>query len=1130
MSQQFVVFCTNRQPAMMKSLDFVQNKTFGEIEASLQLEDSIFFISTPYMCEAMQSDTKPLEMYPKLAQSGKFRQYFVPEYCFRIIPKSDANTVEFLVSVECTNNIKLPNFVVKFNKSLEKQTGADLKRLIDNSLGIDHSDSSFWLVDGEIKDNAEIQDIIVQARENNILMKCTLSDRGAKRVQHRKHILIEIQETERSYIKILQELTNYWKPQIIGLKTFTDTEIDTIFKEFPGVEQCHSKFLKKISKRGTEYTSIVSDIFILFSEFFKVSMPYISNYAALVKLLNQKFNTKSKTRDLRRIEENNPSGSGLEFNACLITPVQRMPRYILFLRELLKYTPNSHPDAELLEIASEKMNNVTNTLDASTKKQNKMYEVIYLQQRLGKQGDVLAPFLSKAILYQTQATANRNPANIYLFEDLVLITFPERNLNETLFYHSSIADFKYHPATPNYDSFTFSITKNTAFGPNRTNAVIQFSDPNKRKDLLMNVEQLRAKHYSKDGILLPLFLWTNPILRNVTPSITGIHGVSMNHNLYFFGGKSNSEASNKMTIINIPMGTVSEAPTPLRARYGYAASSINEKIFIFGGKNGNDYFNDLWQYNTLLNEWKELKPENSSPLLTEHSMVSFQNKLYVFGGRRKNKFYNDLFIYSFEINKWTSHNLANAPLPRSAHSVFVTGKSMIMHGGHNHNTVFNDIFIYDFTSQNWQTVKLTGSPLPPRFGHKSVLIGNCFITIGGTEDNETCQNPSVINTNDWRVSVYDCGGNNPYSVMFFGFVTDNDDNLIAYGGQEAGSKTSRNSIYTIQLPLAVRNEISKAKQAIKEHKLFKVNISKVREGTMYEPASMMKASIVRSRRHVDANRLKSAHRNSVTIHRTTSSGFLNSADLFDAKPKIQAQEQQVKLNSRAQTLTAALAPSNPQAAFQIRLMKLASQENSVEIEPEKLVRIKTEPVVQREEAKPQKPAIRPVVKTLEPVEPENINVQDILSTKPRPIDPPTTVFKEDPLCDQFGIDSSDLDQFQRKTVVNKLKKLVLLQEESNELRIYYEKITSDVQDKPQKTDFPVFIKIKDSNGRLLSLFKELSDDITEDLIKDKVHELEIPFDSLTISEEKFTNELLHKSLKSMRLNSKRYIEIRAKTT
>ena len=39
-----------------------------------------------------------------------------------------------------------------------------------------------------------------------------------------------------------------------------------------------------------------------------------------------------------------PACGGLDLGAFLLTPVQRVPRYILLLKQLLKYTDPTHPD------------------------------------------------------------------------------------------------------------------------------------------------------------------------------------------------------------------------------------------------------------------------------------------------------------------------------------------------------------------------------------------------------------------------------------------------------------------------------------------------------------------------------------------------------------------------------------------------------------------------------------------------------------------------------------------------------------------------------------------------------------------------------------------------------------------
>ncbi len=68
----------------------------------------------------------------------------------------------------------------------------------------------------------------------------------------------------------------------------------------------------------------------------------------------------------------------MDFYSLLITPVQRIPRYTLLLKELLKHTPNSHPDYNDLALAYEKIMVTANVVNDSMKslKVSKVYDSI----------------------------------------------------------------------------------------------------------------------------------------------------------------------------------------------------------------------------------------------------------------------------------------------------------------------------------------------------------------------------------------------------------------------------------------------------------------------------------------------------------------------------------------------------------------------------------------------------------------------------------------------------------------------------------------------------------------------------------------------------------------------------------
>jgi FYVE/RhoGEF/PH domain-containing protein 5/6 len=67
------------------------------------------------------------------------------------------------------------------------------------------------------------------------------------------------------------------------------------------------------------------------------------------------------------LEREKKNSGGLDLDSLLITPVQRIPRYKLLLKELVKHTSDSHPDKKNLNDALQKMTEIANIVNDSMK-------------------------------------------------------------------------------------------------------------------------------------------------------------------------------------------------------------------------------------------------------------------------------------------------------------------------------------------------------------------------------------------------------------------------------------------------------------------------------------------------------------------------------------------------------------------------------------------------------------------------------------------------------------------------------------------------------------------------------------------------------------------------------------------
>jgi 16S rRNA G527 N7-methylase RsmG len=90
------------------------------------------------------------------------------------------------------------------------------------------------------------------------------------------------------------------------------------------------------------------------ADFLKMYTQYLNGYTVALET----FNRQMKNKKLQALLAERRANCPLDFMSYLIMPVQRIPRYELLLRELIRYTPESHNEAAKLAIAFEKVQGI----------------------------------------------------------------------------------------------------------------------------------------------------------------------------------------------------------------------------------------------------------------------------------------------------------------------------------------------------------------------------------------------------------------------------------------------------------------------------------------------------------------------------------------------------------------------------------------------------------------------------------------------------------------------------------------------------------------------------------------------------------------------------------------------------
>ncbi|XP_041735988.2 uncharacterized protein LOC121569250 isoform X2 [Coregonus clupeaformis] len=186
------------------------------------------------------------------------------------------------------------------------------------------------------------------------------------RDQMRTNVVKEIMNTERIYIKHLRDICEgYIRQCRKNPGMFTELQLKTIFSNIEDIYKFQRQFLKDLEKKYNTDQPHLSEIgacFLSQGEGFSIYSEYCNTHPAacgelqrLMKLGRYKHFFEA-CRLLQQMIDISIAG-------FLLTPVQKICKYPLQLRELLKYTPKDHSDYGRVSDAYEAMKNVASLIN-----------------------------------------------------------------------------------------------------------------------------------------------------------------------------------------------------------------------------------------------------------------------------------------------------------------------------------------------------------------------------------------------------------------------------------------------------------------------------------------------------------------------------------------------------------------------------------------------------------------------------------------------------------------------------------------------------------------------------------------------------------------------------------------------
>ncbi|XP_056296734.1 rho guanine nucleotide exchange factor 17-like [Pseudoliparis swirei] len=260
------------------------------------------------------------------------------------------------------------------------------------------------------------------------------------RVDMRKHVMMTLLDTEQSYVESLRSLIQgYLRPlkQPDGGSIVDPLLVDEMFYQIPEILEHHELFLEQVVGCVGQWHDRQTVGHFLIQSFSKETLAnmysaYIDNFlnakdaVRIAKEAKPAFH-KFLEHNMRENKEKQALGD------LMIKPVQRIPRYELLVKDLLKHTPEDHPDHPYLLDAQRDIKRLAERINKGRRSAEEAEREARIIQEIEAHIEgvehILNPqrkFLRQEIVMEAKTVGGKKDRSLFLFSDLIICTTLKR--------------------------------------------------------------------------------------------------------------------------------------------------------------------------------------------------------------------------------------------------------------------------------------------------------------------------------------------------------------------------------------------------------------------------------------------------------------------------------------------------------------------------------------------------------------------------------------------------------------------------------------------------------------------------------------------------------------------------------
>ncbi|KAI0931186.1 hypothetical protein AcV5_005267 [Taiwanofungus camphoratus] len=251
----------------------------------------------------------------------------------------------------------------------------------------------------------------------------------------RRRVINEFHETEKSYVDGLELIySHFLTPIIASLDTpqqlLDRSELTSVFSNFIDIWNLHRSFLSSLTAFLDTSTSALDDSPPPLSPVLLCHFPYLSLYTPFVTSFSDALASYAKLLATNHAfasfiaqQEADPRCGKLKFRDWLLTIVQRCPRYLLLLKDMISCTDQDDSEFAQLTAVYTLVSKITSSLNTSLHTHAQVLALLALQRNTANLPfQLITPgrtFLKRAPLLQLHGSTPRE-REFLLFSDCLL--------------------------------------------------------------------------------------------------------------------------------------------------------------------------------------------------------------------------------------------------------------------------------------------------------------------------------------------------------------------------------------------------------------------------------------------------------------------------------------------------------------------------------------------------------------------------------------------------------------------------------------------------------------------------------------------------------------------------------------